>query len=82
MKALILIFAVAGISVLTYAVKKIRLRFLFLSALSGVAAFFAADFICSFIDFQLPLNAFSLAVSAVGGIPGVILLNLMMALMR
>lgn len=82
MKAFILIFGAAGAAVLLYTFKKLKLRYAFLSALSGIAAFFAADFICSFFDFQLPLNGFSIAVSAIGGVPGVILINLLIVLMR
>lgn len=74
---LLIIFIAAGIIVLFYALKKLKLRYLILSALSGVLALIAADFICSFFQFNLPINAFTLTLSAIGGIPGVILLNIL-----
>ncbi len=55
-------------------------RTLLLSALQGIAAFFAVNFIGSFFGISLPLNIPSLALSALGGIPGVVLLLLMQAL--
>jgi len=79
--ALLIIFAVSGAIILLYAVKKLKFRYIFLSALSGLAALFAADFLCSFFGMNLPVNAFSLSVSAIGGIPGVILLNVLNAIL-
>ncbi len=76
MNKTLLIFAVAGAVLLIYSLKKLKFRYTLLSALSGTAAFFAADFITLFLHTELPLNAFSLSVSAIGGIPGVILLVL------
>ncbi len=82
MNTLLLLFSVFGGILLVYILKKIRLRYALLSALSGIAAFFAADFVCSFLELHLSLNVFSLTVSALGGIPGVILLHLLTALFR
>ena len=77
MQTLVLLFAAAGGVVLLYAVRKRCLRFLLLSAAAGIAAFFAADLAGSLFSFGLPLNAFTLAACAVGGVPGVILLCLL-----
>ena len=68
--------AVTGCILLLFMLKKCKLRFGLLSACTGIAALFAADLICGFFNFNLPMNAFSLCVSAIGGIPGVILLNI------
>lgn len=48
-----------------------------LSGVQGIAAFFAANFAGGFFGVHLPLNWGHLAVSAVGGTPGVILLLLL-----
>ena len=72
--------AVTGGILLLYMLKKCKLRFGILSACTGIAALFAADLICGFFDFNLPINAFSLCISAIGGIPGVILLNILTVL--
>lgn len=45
-----------------------------LSALQGLSALFAVNFIGDFIGVHLALNWFSAAVSAAGGLPGVIFL--------
>lgn len=45
-----------------------------LSTLQGVSALFAVNFIGGFLCIHLPLNAFSVVSSAVGGLPGVIFL--------
>ncbi len=50
---------------------------LLLSGVQGVAAFFAANFAGGFFGVHLPLNWGHLAVSAIGGTPGVILLLLL-----
>lgn len=77
MQTLLFLFAAAGSVVVLYALGKRGLRFLLLSALAGCAAFFAADLAGGFFSLSLPLNAFTLSVSAVGGVPGVILLCLL-----
>ena len=69
--------AVTGGVILIYSLKKCKIRYSILSVLTGIAALFAADVISGFFDFNIPINAFTLGVSAVGGIPGVILLNIM-----
>ena len=77
MNHLLLLLIPTGIVVLLYAFRKVRLRYLLLSAMSGLLALIAADFVCSFFSFNLPLNALSLGMAAVGGIPGAILYNVL-----
>lgn len=45
-----------------------------LSALQGLTALFAVNFIGDFINVHLPFNWFSAVVGAVGGLPGIIFL--------
>lgn len=45
-----------------------------LSTLQGISALFAVNFVGGFISVHLPLNVFSVASSAIGGLPGVIFL--------
>lgn len=47
---------------------------LLLSCLSGVAALFAVNLLSAVTGFELAVNPVTLAVSAVGGTPGVVLL--------
>ena len=49
---------------------------LFLTALQGLAAFFAVNFVGGFFGVHLALNWGHLGVSSLGGVPGVILLLL------
>lgn len=79
--AFMVLFSVLGAIIIIYTIKKLQFRYILMSALSGLAALFAADFVCSFFDMNIPLNVFSMSVSAVGGIPGVILLNLLNVLL-
>lgn len=75
----LLIFIVFGLILSVFALKKVRPGSILLSAVSGTAAFLAADWLGSFFSFGLPLNAFTFSVSALGGIPGVILITLLQA---
>ena len=47
---------------------------LFLSAFQGIIALFAVNFIGDIINIHLMLNWYSLGVSMIGGLPGVIFL--------
>lgn len=49
---------------------------LFLTVLQGLAAFFAVNFVGGFFGVHLTLNWGHLGISALGGVPGVILLLL------
>lgn len=49
---------------------------LFLTALQGLAAFFAVNFVGGFFGVHLAMNGGHLGISALGGMPGVILLLL------
>lgn len=49
---------------------------LFLTALQGVAAFFAANFAGGFFGVHLPLNFTNLGIVSIGGTPAVIMLLL------
>ncbi len=74
------IYAALGLSGVCILIAMVRSgRFvsaLLLTVLQGAAAFFAANFIGDFFGVSLPLNLPSLAVAALGGTPGVILLLL------
>lgn len=74
----ILLYAVMAISVTIIFITMLKTkRFLaavFLSILQGIGALFAANFIGSFVDVHIAINPFTLAVGAIGGIPGVTLL--------
>ncbi len=50
---------------------------LFLTAVQGIAALFAANFAGGFFGVHIPLNWLSIGISSVGGTPAVIMLLLM-----
>ena len=77
---LLTVSAALGGVILLYSIKTLKLRYMLLSAVCGFTALIAADLICGFFDFNLPINAFSVSLSAIGGLPGVILLNAMNAI--
>jgi hypothetical protein len=77
MNRLLLLLVIAGAIALVFAFRRVKLRYFLLSAAAGILALIGADFVCSFFHFNLPLNALSLMLAAVGGIPGVILYNVM-----
>ncbi len=49
---------------------------LFLTILQGICAIFAVNFIGQYISIHIPINQYTLSVSSVGGISGVILMLL------
>lgn len=67
---------VAGLIIIGFMIKKLKLSQILLCAFSGVAALLACDLVFSFFGMNMPLNVFTILISSVGGIPGVILLTL------
>lgn len=53
---------------------------LIISALSGCAALFAINLLSDFLGFSVMINPASITVSALGGLPGVVLLLISRAL--
>lgn len=72
-----ILFVLAAVVLLIYSAKKIKMRYILLSACTGMLAVIAADLVMSLYGAVLELNLFSLSVGALGGVPGVILLTLM-----
>lgn len=71
--ALIIWAIITGIFML----KKMSLPQIIISLLAGCAALTAADIIMSLYGGNMPMNAYTLSISAAGGLPGVILLILL-----
>lgn len=72
-----IVTAAAGMVILFAMIKsKHIVKSLLLSSLQGLAALFAVNLVGEFIGIRLAVNWFSLAVSAVGGLPGVIFMLL------
>ncbi len=80
MNAFFILFIAAGAVILLWMMKARRPGTALLSAAFGAAALLAANLLSAFIPLSMPLNTFTLFVSAIGGIPGVILLHLMFAI--
>lgn len=83
MTAVYVVLEIAGLFILISMVRSGRFfSALIITALQGVTALFSADFIGSFIGVNLSVNAFTITLSALGGIPAVILLLISGALFR
>ena len=76
------VFFVASAAVITlFSFRKVKIRYILLSALCGVCSLLAVDFIASFIEINIPLNFFTTGIACAGGIPGIILLIVLMTFM-
>ena len=83
MTAVYVVMGIAGLFILISMVRSGRFfSALIITALQGITALFSADFIGSFIGVNLSVNAFTITLSALGGIPAVILLLISGALFR
>ena len=82
MNLLFTLLIISGVIILIFMLKKLNFRQIMLCIFSGLAALLCCDNVMSFIvnDF-LPINYYTLAISAIGGIPGVILLTLLKMLL-
>ena len=79
---LLLLLLSCGCVIFIYTINKCRLWYFLLSAAAGFAALTAADLIGGFFELNLPLNVLSVSLSVLGGLPGVILLNILSAVFR
>ena len=76
--SLVLVFALGAFIVLVTLIKSGHLvRYLVLSAISGIGALFAVNLLADLTDISIALNYITLAVSALFGISGVIALVIM-----
>ena len=83
MTAVYVVLGIAGLFILISMVRSGRFfSALIITALQGIIALFSADFIGSFIGVNLSVNAFTITLSALGGIPAVILLLISGVLFR
>ena len=71
-----------GAILLFYGLRRVKLRWCLLSAMTGVLALLGTDFISSLFQSAVPVTPFTLAVSAVGGMPGALLVNLLTLFLR
>ena len=81
MNTLTVIFVVAAVIIALFTFKRVKMRYIFLSALCGLCSLLAIDFLASFIEINIPLNYFTIGAGCVGGIPGIILLIVLMTFM-
>ena len=66
---------------LLWAIRIINPGSLLLSVVLGVSALFAADLILGFTHSNLPVNSFTVLCAVLGGVPGVVLILLLNALL-
>ena len=82
MNLLFILLMVSGAILIIFMLKKLTIGKIFLSVASGLCALFCCDLVMSFFcPDGLPLNPYTLSISALGGIPGVILLVLLKMLL-
>lgn len=74
MNTLTVIFGLGGLIILIYMLKKHCVGFGFLCGICGFLSLTAAFLVSRLLGIELPITPFGIAVSAIGGIPGVILL--------
>ena len=74
---LFIMLIISGIVILIFSIKKLTLFKLLLSVLSGSAALISCDLLFSLFGQNMPVNVYTILISAAGGIPGVILLTLL-----
>ena len=78
MKLLFTLLSISAAIIIIFMLKKMKFTQIFLSVASGISALFCCDVILSFFgNMSLVINPYTLSISAVGGIPGVILLLLL-----
>ena len=82
MNLLFILLIASGILIIIFMLRKLSLGKILLSVLSGLAALFCCDLIMSFSGTTgMPLNIYTITISGLGGIPGVILLVLLRMLL-
>lgn len=82
MNILFILLSLSGIILIIFMLRKLSAGQIFLSVLSGLSALFCCDLIMSLVGTGgISVNPYTLIVSAIGGIPGVILLVLLKMLL-
>lgn len=72
-----IVFSVYALAVLITFIKSKRFfTALFLTALQGVCALFAVNLIGDFTAVHVPVNAYTIGLSSIGGVAGVIMILL------
>lgn len=75
------ICCILGAVPVVYALKRVRFRDFLLSACLGLGALFAADLLLNLSGRNLPIDLFTVISAAAGGVPGVILIVLLQAML-
>lgn len=75
------IFCAAGVLSGVYALKRARFRDFLLSSCLGLGALFAADLLLGFAGRNMPVDVFTVTTATVGGMPGVILITVLQAML-
>ena len=78
MNLLFSLLVISGVILVIFMIRKLKFTKIMLSVFSGLAALFCCDLIMTAIGTDgMPINTYTMSVSAIGGIPGVILLVLL-----
>lgn len=77
------VFVLASLVVIFAAIRSRHvIKALFFSVLTGFSAVFAVNFIGGFIGVHIPVNLFSAAVTAIGGVSGAVLLLILQVIFQ
>ncbi len=75
------VLAAAGMIMLIWMLRRVNPGAILLSAATGLAALFAADLVLGFTKLNLPVNVTTVCCAAAGGVPGVILITLLLSML-
>ena len=81
MNTVTIIFIICATIIALFSFRRVKARYILLSALCGICSLFAVDFLASFIEINIPVNFFTIGMGCAGGIPGIILLIVLMTFM-
>lgn len=82
MNYITVLFGIAGAVVLLYTLRKRLFLFGFLNALCGFFSLIAVYLVFRLLQIDFPVTVFGILTGAIGGIPGVILLTVLLTVFR
>ncbi len=82
MNYITVLFGIAGVVVLLYTLRKRLFLFGFLNALCGFFSLIAVYLVFRLLQIDFPVTVFGILTGAIGGIPGVILLTVLLTVFR
>lgn len=82
MNSIIILFSIAGAFILLYILRKRLFLFGFLNALCGFFSLISVYLVFRLLQIDFPVTVFGILTGTIGGIPGVILLTVLLTVFR